>query len=257
MKVAITTNYTYVSPYKEKWEEQQNTWVPWARKLKIPVYTTIANCNIEGNYLQVGDFIHWKGKMKWEGKYHKDISYNVNSILQWAKDQDLDYILMVDNDVFVEPNRFLNLLHYYKKHPEIICAGHCIPYLGWDPQVCPVGFVPSPHEGKLIYPSGGAGIILSKKGISTMAKFFLEELEHTPLENQYAGDYIMGKVLEKHNIPLYQEGRLFIEFPGKPPILGHPTNYSIPYIGDPSSFLVTQHEADGNMHQIMKDLNLE
>ena len=43
MNIAIVTSYTFVSPWKEKWEEQMRTWVPKAKELGIPVYTLIAN----------------------------------------------------------------------------------------------------------------------------------------------------------------------------------------------------------------------
>lgn len=258
MKIAIVNQYTCVSPWKEKWEEQMRTWIPYARKLGIPVYSLIANPNVkeeEKDYIQVDNFIHFDGKMRFaevNPKYSINISYATNSALQWAKDQDLDYLLLVDNDVFVEPLRLLNLFQKYQHAPSIIYAGHCVPYLGWDFTKYPCTHVKSPPN-RTYFASGGAGIILSKKGIEIAASNFLEELEQTRESYKYASDYILGCIFKKHNIPLFQDGRLFVEFPGKPQMV-NPNNIPIPYIGDINSHLVCQHEANGHMDKIAQEL---
>jgi hypothetical protein len=252
MKIAITTYYSPVSSYKEKWEEQMRTWVPQAKKLNIPIYSLVANPNVKGeekDYLQIGDFIHFDGKMRFDnGKYDITLSHATNSVLQWAKDQNLDYLLMVDNDVFVEPLRLLRLLQKYQHIPSIIYAGHCIPYLGWDFTKYPCLHVSSPPN-KTYYASGGAGIILSKEGIKIASSNFLKELEECPEDKKSYNDYVLGKVFKNQNVPLFQDGRIFIEFPGKPIIING-SNLSIPYIGDPKSPLVCQHEANGHMDEI-------
>lgn len=252
MNIAIVTSYTFVSPWKEKWEEQMRTWVPQAKKLNIPIYSLVANPNVKGeekDYLQIGDFIHFDGKMRFDnGKHDITLSHSTNSVLQWAKDQNLDYLLMVDNDVFVEPSRFLNLLQKYKPNPSIKYAGHCMPYPGLDWTTYPLLHITSPPD-KLYYASGGAGIILSKEGIKIASSNFLKELEECPEDKKSYNDYVLGKVFKNQNVPLFQDGRIFAEFPGKP-IIHNPTNLSIPYIGDPKSPLVCQHEANGHMDEI-------
>lgn len=261
MKVAIITNYTYVSPWKEKWEEQTKTWIPKAKELGIPVYTLIANSNIEGDYLQVENFIHYKGKSRFlsnpvTGGYVYDISqsYGTNAALKWAHHQNLDYVLLIDNDVFVEPTRFLNLIKEYSQNPEINYAGHCIPYPGLDYTKYPKQFQPISPD-KLYYASGGAGMLLSKKSIALASSSFIHEVELYPNEkHKGCNDLILGLTLAKHHIPLYQDGRFFIDFPDDKPRYLIPGHFDIPYIGDKNSPLVCQHNANGNMVQIIKDL---
>lgn len=261
MNIAIVTSYTFVSPWKEKWEEQMRTWVPKAKELGIPVYTLIANSNVEDNYLQVGDFIHYKGISRFKtspvtGQYIYDISssFGFDAILKWAKDQDLDYLLIIDNDLFLEPTRFLNLIEEYSQDSQINYAGHVIPYPHLDYRTYPKLFLPiSPN--KLYYASGGAGMLLSKDSINIASQHFLNEALSYPIESKRGcNDLILGFTLSKHNIPLYQDGRFFIDFPDDKPrylTFGDP---NIPYIGDKLSPLVCQHNANGHMDQIIKDL---
>tara|TARA_R110001632_G_scaffold102032_1_gene210028 strand:- start:916 stop:2433 length:1518 start_codon:yes stop_codon:yes gene_type:complete len=262
MKIAIVTYYTSVSPYKEKWEEQMRTWVPQAKKLGIPVYSLKAEENLisKKKYVQKDDFIIFKGKTKFTTKYRDQIdkwditlSKAMDALLQFAKDQELDYILSVDNDCFVEPSRFLNLIKSYLLNPDIDYAGHCMPYLGWYPLDYPKQHVPL-TEKPLHFASGGAGILLSKKAINIASIYYEKELLSFPQESKWCNDYILASTLRKHNIPLYQDGRFWISFPGKEEYVGNPNNNPLPYIGDINSQLVCQHEADGHMDKIANEL---
>jgi hypothetical protein len=266
MKTAIITSYTFVSPWKEKWEEQMRTWIPKAKELGIPVYTMIANSNVEGDYLEVGDFIHFKGKMRFdqilqnEGKikYDNTLSMNMYATLCWARDKDLDYILIVDNDVFVEPSRLANLFTEYSQNLEINYAGHCNPYMGWNPQQYPKLFIEiQPDNPRPPFASGGCGIVLSKKAVAAASTTFLDQVELEAEDGKWCNDLILAKTLNKHNIPLFQDGRFYIDFPkpGKFRHMNYHPSTIIPYIGNPNSPLVSQHEADGYMDEIVEDLN--
>jgi hypothetical protein len=254
MKIAITTYYTSVSPYKEKWEEQMRTWVPQAKKLGIPVYSLKAKEDFisEKKYIQKDDFIIFKGKTKFENSRNDiTLSWALDAVLCWAKDNNFDYVYFADNDTFIEPTRFLSLIQEYSQNPEIDYAGCCLPYRGWTPSNNFQTFIPiDEKEG---HASGGSGYILSKKAIKLASSTFLKEIELTEEGFKWANDKILGNCFKKHNIPLYHDSRISPESPSNP-LLVNPHNNPIPYIGDPNSFLVGQHGANGHMDEISNKL---
>ena len=106
------------------------TWIPEIQNLGVPVYSLSANSNVENTYEEVNKLILFKGLSKFSSSHDVTLSYSSNAAFHWAYDQDLDYVLLVDNDTYVHPERFIDLITEYEQNPRIKYAGACMPYWG-------------------------------------------------------------------------------------------------------------------------------
>ena len=252
-KVHIVTTCTPISPYKECWEEQMDSWVPAMEKCGVPVHTVMANSNVTSPYVEVDKFIYCPGEFTFKEHYNTTASYWMNAILHWSLDHNLDYVFIVDNDTYVHPHRFISLIQEYKTNPSIMYAGACFPFWGgegWWLHDNFQTFVDNNNFDEVIkgWASGGSGIVLSKQAIKIAAAHFWDEVEACEIKDQGKNDFILQKVLTKHNIKLYHDSRFCWESPytTHPAYKLHPSD-KVPLITNPDSFLVAQHDMSGHM----------
>lgn len=102
MKILIAVNTCHYPAYIRRAQAQRETWVPALRAMGHDVMFFMGADPMRGDWNRAWDEVWFKDC----DDSYAGICRKVQRICTWAKDQGYDYVLKVDDDVYIVPQRF-------------------------------------------------------------------------------------------------------------------------------------------------------
>ena len=183
--------------------ECMRTWIPQLNNRGIMTVFLVGDKNLSEEYKLVGNVLFCRCKDK-----HGYQSYKTKIFLKWVEENcEYDYVFRCDDDAYVHTDRLLNCIEEYSKDSSIDYIGHCLPNIGFDPNQ------PSQQWIKIksdkIHWASGCAYLLTKRVIGIILKDIDNEIDDWIKHKRdlYAEDLVICRILRKHNIRLYHDGR--------------------------------------------------
>lgn len=237
-------NYKGKDGLWKNWIECENTWVPLLRKKGFNVIYLVSNEFLNKDYKYNDPFLSINCTDDELGFFKKTSLGPFKYVMEQTN---YEYFFRIDNDCFVHPERFVDMLAdvlsrfdvdylgaHYPRHPEI------------DPCVSHQQEIYNFNSNSYYGFASGAAFMVSRKSM----KKVLEQYIWSDLPD----DLRVSDILKANQIPLLNDTRICYDspyyrlqsIPGK----------EHPFIGQSFSHLAIQHYCNGKMKEIQSILNL-
>lgn len=243
-ELLIAIKSTTVESFKDRTTECYNTWGKEFTKLGIDIVFLEENPTQQENYYFKNNILYSKAPLGKEGVFYKHLYYP----FQWfIQETSYEFLIIVDADTFVHPQRFLTRFKYWKTtYPKIECISSALPVKNWDFLTPHVQIIDS---GKY-WPTGAIYTIKRSLVDRFIKEFDLKKDEIFPIWD----DYTLGLFLAKNNIPLLHDSTIAFFSPFNQAEIVDLTS-GVPFIGDKEgNHLIAQHYLTGKMEGISKNL---
>jgi hypothetical protein len=245
-KLLIAIKDTSNPEYKIRAEECYNTWGKEFEKLGVDLIFLKEDPLQLKNYIFKDKSLYSRAAIEKEGIFYKYLYYP----FEWfIKETKYEYLVIVDSDTFVHPQKFLNRFEFWRdKYPQIELIGSALPIRGWnfmDPHLQILS-----KENKY-WPSGCLFVVKR-----SLINKFITEFDFDLDELTYHDDYTLGMFCNKRNIPFLHDSSICFQSPTQEAHVSNPFSIPIPFIGSSEgSHLIAQHYLSGQMGEIFKNFS--